>query len=131
MYVYKPVSVAESADASSPLTLKKLLLFRLNNPATQIYLHILMSRYLSVAENLAQDASGLDANTLYKTAFFSYANVNGGFNLPFYYGFLMVIQSKGPYPTIQISFSRIAYENSKVAYRTCDSGRNWNDWISI
>lgn len=86
---------------------------------------------MKVAENLAQDASGLDANTLYKTAFFSYGNVNGGFNLPFYYGFLMVIQSKGPYPTIQISFSRIAYENSKVAYRTCDSGRNWNDWIYI
>ena len=84
-----------------------------------------------MAENLAQDAAGLDANTLYKTGFFSYGNVNGGFNLPFYYGFLMVIQSKGPYPTIQISFSRIAYESSTVAYRTCDSGRNWNDWISI
>ena len=99
--------------------------------ATLKYFDTIMCRYICVAENLAQDASGLDANTLYKTAFFSYANVNGGFNLPFYYGFLMVIQSKGPYPTIQISFSRIAYENSKVAYRTCDSGRNWNDWISI
>ena len=101
-------------------------------PATLLkWVYRLFKHFLSVAENLAQDASGLDANTLYKTAFFSYANVNGGFNLPFYYGFLMVIQSKGPYPTIQISFSRIAYENSKVAYRTCDSGRNWNDWISI
>ena len=83
-----------------------------------------------VAESIAKSLN-TDADTLYDTGFYSFANQADGNNLPFNYGILIVIRSKGVYPCIQICFNRLTDTTNKIAYRTLDAYNAWSNWSII
>ena len=83
-----------------------------------------------MAESFAKSLN-TDADTLYDTGFYSFANQAGDYSLPFNYGILIVIRSKGVYPCIQICFNRLADATTKIAFRTLDAYNAWNNWSII